>query len=149
MQIPIVWQEIPEFVQMSEKLIEHFPERFGHIESSWLVGYAATNKDKPDGKKPWDIAGTSAPESFTNSKKYFFKTFMDTWQGRSEESRYWLVFAALERLDRDQPGSGKLRPCDYKDQSVMVRTHGADWENKSNLPHPLNNGVKIVDEARS
>lgn len=149
MQIPIQWQEIPEFVSMSEKLIEHYPERFGHIEPEWLIGYAAINKDNPEGKKPWDIAGEKEPQSFTNSKKYFFTTFMDVWNARSEESKYWFVFAALERIDRDAPGSGKLRPYDYKDQGVMVRTIGADWESRGNLPHPITDDINFVEEPKS
>lgn len=149
MQVPIVWQEIPEFVQMAEKLIEHFPERFGHIEADWLIGYAATNKDKPDGKKCWDITGEKEPQAFTNTKKYFFTTYLDAWMGRSENSRYWFVFAALERIDRDMPGSGKLKPYDYKDQGVMVRTVGPDWEDRGNLPNPLTDDIDFIEVART
>lgn len=149
MQVPIQWEELTELKSMVEKLVEHYPERFAHIDVDWIIGYAAINKDKPDGKKPWEILGSKEPESFTNSKKYFFTTYMDAWQARTDESRYWMVFAALERIDRDNPGSGKLKPLDYKDQGVLVRTIGPDWDSRGRLPHPLTADIDFVEEART
>lgn len=58
-----------------------------------------------------------------------------------------MVFAALTRIDSEHPGSGKLKPYDYKDQSILVRTIGADWENRAKLPHPLRDNINFVEDA--
>ncbi len=148
MQTPIQWEEIPEIVQIAEKLIEHFPEKFDGIKADWIVGYAAANKDKPDGKKPWEMAGEKEPMAFTNSKKYFFTVFLADWDVRSDEAKLAMVYAALKRIDRDKPESGKLAPYDYKDQGELVRTFGPDWESKARLPHLLNDDIEFIEEPQ-
>lgn len=148
-QVPLVWEEIPEFTQMAASIIEHYPSRFGQIDPRWIVAYGISNKDEPEGKKgkPYEMTGSKEPESFTNTKKYFFKTFMSFWNSCNDELKIWLVIAALDRIDSDHPESGKLKPYDYKDQSVMVRTLGPDWERKFNLPNPLKTDVPLVNDV--
>jgi len=148
MQTPVIWEEIPEVTQLAEKLIEHFPEKFGGIKSEWIIGYGIANKDKPDGKKPWELSGQKAPMSFTNSKKYFFMVFLTDWEVRSDEARLVMIYAALKRIERDNPESGKTLPYDYKDQGELVRTFGPDWESKSRLPNLLNDDIEFVEEPQ-
>lgn len=141
------WTEIEDFANMAEKLIAKYPERFGKIEPKWMIGYAITNKEKPEGKaKPYEMSGLTEPESFASEKKYFFKTYMNDWESRSEESKLLLVLSALERVDKENPESGKVGPLDYRDQSIMVRTFGADWIHKGRVPHLLNDDVEFYEE---
>ncbi len=141
------WTEIEEFPKMVERLVSKYPERFSGIEPDWLVAYAITNKEKPEGKaKSYEMTGATEPESFTNSKKYFFKTYMNDWEARSEESKLMLVLSALLRVDPENPESGKVGPFDYRDQAIMVRTFGADWMYKGRLPHLLNDDIEFHEE---
>lgn len=149
-QIPMQWEEIHEFVTMAEKLISHYPERYGKVDPKWIIAYGCTNKDLPEGKtKPYEMSGASEPESFTNSKKYFIKFYMSDWESKTEEAKYWLVCSALERLDREIPDNGKVGPYDLKDQATLVRTLGVDWQYKSKLPHPLRDAVEFIEQPVS
>lgn len=138
------WKEIDEFVALAEKLIAKFPERFKGIDVSKIVAYGCTNKKRPEKKlKPYEMSGETEPECFTNSKQYFVKFFMEDWNLANEELREWLVFSSLERIDLSNPG--KVLPYDYRDQSVIVRTVGADWQRRKDLPSLLRESVEIKE----
>ena len=149
-QVPAEWEPIKEFNRIAEKLIARYPERWSGIDPDWLIAYGCTNKDQPDDKrsKPYDMSGETEPESFTNSKKYFIKMFMSSWEGRDDICRQWLVLSALERIDKENPDSGKITGLDYKDQGVIVRTIGADWHTRSNLPDILKDNIELVEDVK-
>lgn len=144
------WAEIPEFTNLVEKLIAKYPERFSSIEPDWFVAYGCVNKERPkdSSKPPYDIEGETEPKSFTNTKKYFITVFQNDWDGRSEESKIAIVFAALSRIDQDNPQSGKILSYNYKDQDVMVRTFGPDWHLRGRLPNLLKDEIRIQDEPQ-
>lgn len=136
------WEEIPEFLSMAEKLVSKYPDRFNGIDVSKIVAYGCKNKDRPPKKaKIYEMSGEPEPECFTNSKQYFVKFFMKDWDDRGEAQKLLLVFSALERIDRKNPG--KVMPLDYRDQSVMIHTVGTDWYEKDNVPNLLKDTVQI------
>lgn len=144
------WEEIPEFVEMVDKLVSKYPERFSKIQSDWFVAYGCVNKDMPQNgsKPPYNIEGETEPKSFTNSKTYFVTVYQSDWDGRSDESKLAIVFAALCRLDPEDPSSGKVISYNYKDQDVMVRTFGPDWHLRGKLPNLLKEDVRIIEEPQ-
>jgi len=138
-QIQPIWNESEEFINMAGKLIEKYVERFGDIDVDQIIAYTCVNKDRPDGKtKPYDMNGSTPPESFTNSKTYFIKMFNDVWE-RTNEQKLALVFSALSRIDPTNPG--KVKPLDYSDQEEMVNNFGANWHERGDLPDLL--GVSV------
>lgn len=147
--VKLEWERIDEFSKIAEKLVSKYPERFNGIDSKWIVAYGVVNKDKPEkNSKAYDMTGETEPESYTNEKKYFVKMFMDDWDARSEQGRQWIVFSALSRIDAEDPASGKITGLDYKDQGVLVRTLGADWHNRGDLPDLLGSTVKFIDTPK-
>lgn len=147
-QVKPVWTEIEEYSGMVEKLVAKYPEKFAHIAPGWIVCYTS-NKDKPDKKaKPYDMAGEPEPMSFTNSKRYFVMFHQGEWEKRSEEAQLALVFSALLRIPEDEASSGKVGPLDYRDQNLMVRTFGPDWQMRGSIPHLLNDDVAFVENPR-
>lgn len=142
MQVKPTWEEISEFNQLAAKLIEKYPEKFGSIDVSRIVAYGCTNKERPDKKaKLYEMTGEIEPESFTNTKIYFIKMFMEDWSGRDEAGRLLIVASALARIDPDVPG--KVGPLDYRDQNIMVKTFGADWQDRGDLPNLLKDKVSF------
>jgi len=140
-QIKPIWTESEEFMSMAAKLVEKYPERFSEIDVDQIIAYSCMNKDRPDGKtKPFDINGTSPPESFTNSKTYFVKMYNDVWE-RSHQQKLALVFSALSRIDTSNPG--KVKPLDYADQEEMVNNFGAHWHERGDLPDLLAGDVDL------
>ncbi len=149
-QVPAEWEPIEEFGTISAKLIAKYPDRWAGIDPGDIIAYGCTNKDRPENKKnakPYEMSGETEPESFTNAKKYFVKLYMTDWDARDEVGRQWLVCSALERIDKENPDSGKVSGFDYKDQSVLVRTLGADWHMRGDLPDLLRDDVEFVEEA--
>lgn len=140
-QIKPEWVEIEEFATMASKLVERYPERFGEIDVAQMVAYACVNKDRPEGKsKPYDMSGSTPPESFTNSKSYFVKLFQNVWD-RTYTQKLALVFSALSRIDPTIPG--KIKPLDYADQEEMVSNFGANWHERGDLPDLLKDEVNL------
>ncbi len=141
-QIPPEWESVPEFVEMSSRIVEKYPERFGEIEVSQIVAYKCTNKDKPEKKaKSYEMTGSTEPESFTNEKTYFVKFFSSDWESKTTEQKLLMVCSALSRIDTTNPG--KIGPLDYRDQNVMVRTFGTDWVERGDVPNLLNESISF------
>lgn len=148
-QVKPVWTEIEEFSQMVDKLVAKYPEKFAHINPEWLIAYES-NKEKPEKKaKPYDMAGEPEPMAFTNSKRYFVMFHQGEWEARSEEGKLALVFSALLRIPEKDPESGKVGPLDYRDQNLMVRTFGPDWQMRGQIPHLLNEDIAFVENPRT
>jgi hypothetical protein len=139
-QVKPVWEQVTEFNAMAVQLVEKYPERFGSIDVEQIVAYKCTNKERPEKKaKSYEMTGSSEPESFTNSKMYFVKMFSEDWEIRTESQKLALVCSALSRIDADSPG--KVGPLDYRDQNIMVRTFGTDWQDRADIPHLLRDSV--------
>lgn len=139
------WEQIEEFDTMAAKMVEMYPERFGVIDSSSVIAYGVINKDKPAGNtKPYEMSGVTEPESFNSNKKYFVKLYMTDWEAKDDSGKEWTVFSALSRIDIEKPDSGKVLGFDYKDQGVIVRTIGADWHTRGNLPSLLGSGNRVT-----
>ena len=100
-----------------------------------------TRKDRPEGKsKPYDMTGTTPPESFTNSKTYFVAIYNNVWE-QTRPQKLALVFSALTRIDPTNPG--KIKPLDYSDQEEMVSNFGANWHERGDLPDLLSGNVDL------
>lgn len=148
-QVKPAWTEIEEFSQMAEKLVSKYRDKFAHIDTEWIVAYSS-NKERPEKKaKPYDMAGEPEPLSFTNSKTYFVMFHQGEWESRDERGKLALVFSALLRIPEKDPESGKVGPLDYRDQNIMVRTFGPDWQMRDQIPHLLDENVDFVENPRA
>lgn len=139
------WEQIEEFDVLAAKIVEAYPERFAMIDAGSIIAYGIVNKDKPEkNTKPYEMSGVREPECFNSNKRYFVKLYMTDWEARDETNKQWLVLSALERIDKDDPESGKVLGFDYKDQGLLVRTVGADWQTKGNLPDLLSSENRVT-----
>ena len=131
-----IWEELDEFQVLAERIIEKYPDEFMRVNADGIVAFKCINKDRPDGKaKDYEMTGITPPESFKCSKMYFVKVFESDWEAKSPQQKQGLVLSALFRIDPEAPG--KVGPLDLRDQSVMVRTFGADWQMNDHLPDIL------------
>lgn len=135
------WEELAEFNQIAEKLIAKYDE-LGNLDVSKMIAYSCTNKTRPEGKgKLYELTAEKEPVSFTNTKSYFVTLFQEDWASRSEAERALVVLSVLLRIDPEEPG--KILPLDYKDQSVMVNTFGANWVENSTVPNILDKRIEL------
>lgn len=135
------WEELPEFIQLAEKITAKYDE-LEAIEISKIIAYVCTNKSKPESKaKLYELTAEKEPVSFTNTKSYFVTIFQEDWDARGPAERALIVLSVLLRIDPTEPG--KILPLDYKDQSVMVNTFGANWMENGSLPNILEKRVEL------
>jgi len=136
------FERLDEWEEIAAKLVEQYPIEFGHIDVSKIICYIITNKEPKDVSKLYEIQVDSLPMRLTNTHDYFvwFK-HPNVWNERPENIRVNLVADALLRIDSEDPY--KIKPYDYKDNPVMVSTHGAYWFDNPSIVNPLTSKVKF------
>lgn len=137
------FERLNEWEDIAKKLVDKYPERWGHVDTSKLVAYVITNKENNEEKgRPYEMQTDKLPMRLSNQYDYFiwFK-HPDDWNEKPMNIRIALVISALERIDPDKPFS--IGPLDYKDQSVMLRTFGMSWATNPEIPDALKTDVKF------
>lgn len=135
------WEEITEFSEMAKKVADKYTELFSKVEVDKIICYGSDKEPNELKAKKYDMAGIGEPEVFTNTKQYFVKLPKVVWDEKSENQKLALVFECLDRVDTDNPG--KVKPLDFRARSVMVRSFGADYDEREDLPNLLNEDVNI------
>jgi hypothetical protein len=67
------------------------------------------------------------------------------WFSYSPKHQALLIFDALCSIDKEQ--EGKIVPFDLKDHAVIIRTVGADYMQRDDVPNILTDDVKWKKEA--
>jgi Putative phage metallopeptidase len=132
-------QEAPVFSQMPDadevvlKLVQKYPEKFGHIDPTLVGCVAVTGKNKPEGQE-WDIKvhGIKAPLSIFSSKIYVLEFFMTTWENYTPVQRQYMIFKTLVRIK--DTFDGALDKEDLKDCRCLVKKFGVSYMDKPDLP---------------
>ena len=140
-QIPS-FERLNEWEDIAKKLVDKYPERYGHIDVSRLVAYLITNKEPVDKARPYEMQTDKLPMRLSNQFDYFvwFKCRED-WEDKPHNIRVALVLSALERIDPDN--AFNIMPLDYRDQSVMVKSFGIGWNENSEIPDALERHVAL------
>jgi len=144
MQMIPDFEKLDEWEDIAKKLVDKYPERYGHIECNKLVAYIITNKEKTDIARPYEMQTDKLPMRLSNQYDYFiwFK-HPEEWHEKTDNIKVALVLSALDRIDPDKPyGVG---PLDYRDQSLMLRTFGYGWAYNEKIPNALENDIVFKD----
>lgn len=141
-QVDPVYQEIPEFLQIADKLIEAHPDLFANIDVATIACCGITNKDRSEKKTQlWELKAIKPPISLFCPKSYVVVFFQKDWDSLSEKHRHLITADVLCSIPPG--GGGDIKPMDYKDHSVMLRTFGVDYMNRSDVPDLLSDTDKI------
>lgn len=135
-QIEPIYEEVPEFLQIADKVIELHPERFGNIDVSKIACVSIQNKERSDKKSQlWDVKPIKPPTTLFCSKEYIFIIYQQDWDALSAIHRQLLVADCLCSIPPG--GGGAITPMDYKDHAIMLRTFGVDYMDRSDVPDIL------------
>lgn len=139
-QIEPEYEEIPSFMNISEKLIERFPEEFGNIDLSRIACVGITNKTRSESKtKIFDVKTVKSPVRDFCSKDYIVVFYMHDWDELGQRYRSAITADVLFCIPSE--GKGDLVPMDYKDHGVMLRTLGVDYMDSTSIPDLLNDNI--------
>ena len=138
-QVEAEYEEIEDFYDIADQLIDKYPEEFGHVDLSRLAAVMVTNKDRKNNTL-YRIKTYPPPLSMYASKHYIAIFYSSDWESWNDKSKAAMVSNILFSIDPE--GNGKLVQMDYKDHGVMLRTLGVDYLEDPSLPDILNQKIE-------
>jgi predicted metallopeptidase len=131
------WEQVKEAEGKIEKLINNYPDKFGHIQANQVAVVQVVNKERPKGAK-WfaKIEGIKAPISLFCEKRYIVYFFKSTWDDFNEAQRSWILTEMLYHIPATDGGEpdGSILPDDFKGMRELVKRFGVDPLSDPNLP---------------
>ena len=108
-QVEPVYDEIPEFADIADKLISKYPSEFGNIDVAKIACVGITNKTRGEKKKQiWDIRPIRPPVSMFCPKEYIVVFFQHDWDSLGDVHRSLIVADVLCSIPPD--GKGTIQP---------------------------------------
>ena len=131
-----VWELLKEADDMVAKLVQKYPEKFGHIDPEVIGCAAIGGKTKPEGQT-WDakLGGIREPEALWSKKTYCSQFYKSTWDTYDARQRAAMLFKLLVRIPDES--NGKVLPEDLKDCYCLVKAFGPDYMKNPSLPDLL------------
>jgi hypothetical protein len=135
-QVEPVFEEIPEFIDIADKVITRYPTEFGNIDVAKIACVGITNKERSEKKTQlWEIKPIKPPVNIFCPKEYIVVFYQKDWDEMSDKHRALIVSDVLCSIPPD--GKGNLQSMDYKDHSKMLRTFGVDYMDRNDVPDIL------------
>ncbi|NJL70105.1 MAG: hypothetical protein HC888_00220 [Candidatus Competibacteraceae bacterium] len=148
-QVKAEWEIIPEFNELAEKLVEKYKQKFYGIETDIIRCYAITNKERSQkNNKFWELKPVPYPVRLDCPYSYYITVHLSDWEGMEKKHRLAMIAQILHSIPLDENGQmedGKVIPFDLKDHSPMVRTFGADYLVRDDIPDLLDEEVEWID----
>lgn len=139
-QIKPNYEQLPEFNEIAQKLLDLYPSVFPDIKPDDLAVVQITNKDRPEKKTQlWDLKAITPPITIFCPKSYFVTVHSSDWDALSMPHKAALVSDVL--LSISPEGEGKTVPFDKKDHGLILRTLGIDYMDTGTIPNLLDGKV--------
>ena len=120
------YKELPEFVEIMEKVLEIYPGIFPDIDPEQIAAVQIVNKPRPEKKtQVWDLKAVKAPITLFCPKLYFVVLYSSDWDVFDDARKAAVVADVLMSVAPEVDGS--TIPFDKKDHSVILRTLGVDY----------------------
>jgi len=131
------WEQVKEAEATVEKLINNYPDKFGHIIPGQIAVFQIVNKERPKGAK-WfaKIEGVKAPISLVCDRRYVIHFFKSTWDEFTPAQRAYILTEMLYHVPASEGGEpdGSLVPEDFKSYKDLTKRFGVDPLSDPNLP---------------
>lgn len=148
MQVKPEYEEITEFNDIAIQLINKFPEVFPNVDAedfmSKIKCVGITNKERKDEGERAKIEGITMPKRMFSEAAYVITLYSQDWNEMAKKHKASLVMNMLRRIPLDAESEGKVNPLDFKDDGMLVRTLGADYMDRDDIPDLLDEDVKWV-----
>jgi predicted metallopeptidase len=120
-----------EFKEIAEKLIDKYPNAFGHIELDKVLILSETEKSP---KKYADIRRIGFPYSFLTAYKFIIIIYEPKLLGLTDAQKIMVCYHELLHIDSD---FDKLLKHNIEDFRELISKYGVNWEIDPNLPNIL------------
>ena len=138
-QVKPTYEEVTEFSDIAEKLVQKYPDLYSHIDSNIIKCLAINNKERPDSRKLWEIKALPEYALPDCPYAYYAIIYLHDWSEMTEKIRNRLIATILYAIPDEE---GKVRPFDYRNFGPMVRTLGIDYLEDEEGPDPLTEDVE-------
>lgn len=144
------YDELPEFNKLAKEIVAKYPDIFAsadpELHCSNIKCFEITNKElDPDDLGYYEIKGISDPVRKVCEVGYVVVVNGEEWRQMTDSAKQNFVMCIMKRIPVEAENEGKVNPLDYKDDGMMVRTHGADWIKRNDLPDILKDEMKWVN----
>jgi len=138
-QVKATYEDCKDAEEVAKKLIDKYPDFYGHIDMDKIKCLAINNKDRGEGKKMWDVR--AIPDFALQDCPYthYIVIFLSDWVEMSSKLRNLLLADILFSIPDEE---GKVKSYDLKGYSPMFRTFGPDFMEDDTVQDPLADDVK-------
>jgi hypothetical protein len=149
MQVKPQYEQLDEYRELAKKLINHYPDRFYHIDLDQVRAYSITNKDRSQtNPKLFEMGAVKMPVLKDCTFSHYIVVHQSDWDILDRKHKLLLIAQTLLAIPADENGEmlqEKVNTFDMKDFSPMLRTFGPDYLVKDNVPDLLYDTVSWVD----
>lgn len=137
-QVKATYEESTEAKEVAEKLIEKWPDHYGHIDLDKVKFLAINNKNRKEGKKMWEVR--AIPDFALTDCPYthYVVIYLQDWVELSQKFRNLLMADILFAIPDEE---GKVKPFDLKGYSPVIRTFGPDFMESDDTLDPLGDDI--------
>lgn len=139
-----IYEIVPEFSEMVEKLISLNEDRWGHIDGKMVRLAVITNKEAPQEPLPLKIIRIPMPVALVCPIRYMVVTWQQVWDESDEDRRALLICKVLEALEPDE-NEPKIKVPDEKNFKSLLRTFGVDYEINPSIKGLMSKPIEWVD----
>lgn len=141
-----IYEAVSEFAKLAKQLIEKYPEVFYGIDVNKISCVKVTNKDRDKKKKLFEVLAVKMPVLMDAPYGWYITVWHNFWDAFTENQKLLLISDALLHVPSNPiEDEGKIKPCDVKAHSTMVRTFkGIDWLDDSTIPHLINDDIDWI-----
>jgi len=144
-----IYEELEEFSTLANRIIKKYPIAFDGIKIEKVCCVKITNKQRPDGKKLWELAAVKPPMNMHNPYLWYVTVWSDDWDALAENTKLALICEIMCGIPKDDT-EGKVVPFDTKGYGVMFRTLGTiDYLEDPEIPNILEEDIEwVVDREK-
>jgi hypothetical protein len=134
------YQELPEFVEIMQKVLDRYPSVFPDINPDQIAAVQIVNKARPEKKNQvWDLKPVKAPVTLFCPKIYFVVLYSSDWDVFDEARKAAVVADILFSISPTVDGD--TIPFDKRDHSIILRTLGVDYMSEPTISNILEENV--------
>jgi len=141
MQIKPTYEEVKEFSDTGNKLIQKYPDLYSHVDMDVVKCLAINNKERTEKGRLWEIKAIPEYALPDCPYAYYVILYLQDWVEMSDKIKNRLVASILYAIPDEE---GKVRTFDLKDFGPMIRTLGVDYLENEDGPDPVEDDVRWI-----
>jgi hypothetical protein len=148
-QVPPEFEPLDDWQALAGKIVEKFSAQLNGIDLEKVRAVAITNKERSDSNdKLFEIKAVPDPIRMDCKYAFYVIFYRSDWDMFDEKHKALLVLKTLIAIPIDDNGEmeeGKVKAYDLKDFAILIRSFGADYLVRDDVPDILADEIKLKD----